>query len=73
MKTLMIAGLVLTLLGALVLAWRDLRGGAGKKGTGKKVVWDDLPKGIPRTREAWIGFPLIALGTLLQIIAVAAD
>jgi hypothetical protein len=37
-----------------VLAWRDLRGGAGKKGTGKKVVWDDLPKGIPSTREAWI-------------------
>jgi hypothetical protein len=51
-----------------VLAWRDLRGGAGKK-----VVWDDLPKGIPRTRDAWIGFPLIALGTLLQVISTAAD
>jgi uncharacterized membrane protein len=67
-KALMIVGLVLTLFGALVLAWRDLRGGRGPKAT-----YDDVLHGMPRTRQAWIGFPLIALGTLLQVIAVALE
>ena len=62
-----ITGLALTVLGALVLAWRDLRGVRGRV-----VTYGDVKAGLPR-REAWVGFPLIALGSLLQIVAVALD
>lgn len=63
-KTLAIVGLALTLIGALVLAWRDL--------TAKKLTWDILSSepGI-RRKLAWIGFPLIAVGSIIQIIGVA--
>ena len=57
-----IAGLALTLAGAAILAWRDLRG--GRIGT-----FDDVLHGFPRL-EARIGFPLIAVGSALQIVAV---
>lgn len=61
----MLLGLGLTLLGALVLSWSDLTGR-------RRVTWNDLGKGLPR-REAWLGFPLIALGTVAQIVVVAAE
>ena len=63
-KTLLIVGLTLTLLGALVLAWRDL--------TAKKLTWDTLnSEPGARRRLAWVGFPLIAAGTVIQIVGVA--
>lgn len=63
-KTLAIVGLALTLVGALVLAWRDL--------TAKKLTWDTLnSEPGERRRLAWVGFPLIAVGSIIQIIAVA--
>jgi hypothetical protein len=65
-KALLITGLAFTLAGALVLAWFDLRGGA-------KVTWDDAAHGMPRRREAQIGFPLIAIGSALQVAGVAAS
>jgi hypothetical protein len=52
----------LTILGALVLALRDLR-------RPREATYDDVLRGFPR-REAWIGFPLIALGSVLQIVGV---
>jgi hypothetical protein len=61
----MLLGLGLTLLGALVLSWSDLRGG-------RRVTWDDAAKGFPR-REAWLGFPLIVIGTALQLVAVGFE
>ena len=61
-KTLSILGLALTILGALVLALRDLRP--------REVNYDGVLQGFPR-REAWIGFPLIAIGSALQIVGVA--
>lgn len=60
-KVLSIIGLALTVLGALVLAYRDLRP--------RRQTWDSAAVGFPR-REAWIGFPLIALGSGLQIVGV---
>lgn len=65
MRTLTLLGLGLTLLGALVLSWSDLRGG-------KRRTWNDAAKGFPR-REAWLGFPLIVIGTALKFVAVAAE
>ena len=65
MRALMLIGLALTLLGALILSWSDLAGH-------RKVVWDNLAKGLPR-REALLGFPLIAIGTIVQMVAVAVE
>jgi hypothetical protein len=65
-KWLLITGLALTLAGALILSWRDLRRGRGMK----QPPWDDASRGFPRT-EAKIGFPLIAVGSALQIAGVA--
>jgi len=63
-KTLAIVGLALTLIGALVLAWRDL--------TAKKLTWDTLnSEPGKRRRLAWVGFPLIAVGSIIQIVGVA--
>jgi len=63
-KTLLIVGLALTLVGALALAWRDL--------TAKRLTWDTLnTEPGSRRRLAWIGFPLIAAGTVIQIVGVA--
>lgn len=62
-KTVSIIGLALTILGALVLALRDLR-------RPREATYDDVLHGFPR-REAWIGFPLIAAGSALQIVGVA--
>jgi hypothetical protein len=62
--TLAIVGLGLTLVGALVLAWRDL--------TAKRLTWDTLnSEPSKRRRLAWIGFPLIAIGSVIQIVGVA--
>lgn len=63
MRALLIVGLSLTVAGSLALSWRDLRGG------GRATV-GALERGLPRTGAAWVGFPLIAAGTALQIIAV---
>lgn len=60
-----VAGLALEVAGALVLAWRDFRPG--------RVTYADNARGFPRTREAQIGFPLIALGALLQIVAITTN
>lgn len=61
-----IVGLALTLGGALVLAWLDL--------TAKRPTWDTLVTEWERRRRyAWIGFPAIALGSILQIVAVVLD
>jgi hypothetical protein len=46
-----------------VLAYRDLRGG-------RRVTLGEVERGFPR-KEAWIGFPFIALGSGLQIVGVA--
>jgi hypothetical protein len=54
-------GLLLTFVGALVLSWRDLGGKTGIP----RPSYQDVLDGMPR-REAKLGFPLIALGTLLQ-------
>lgn len=63
-KTFAIAGLALTLTGALLLAWRDL--------TAKKLTWDTLnSEPGARRRLTWVGFPLIAVGTMIQIVGVA--
>lgn len=67
-RALAIVGLALTLVGAAVLSLRDLRRGRGMK----KPTWEDLEHGLPR-REAIIGFPLIALGSALQIASVATS
>lgn len=65
MRVFKLLGLGLTLLGAFVLSWADLRGG-------RRATWDDAAKGFPR-REAWLGFPLIVIGTAAQIVAVALE
>jgi hypothetical protein len=65
-RALLIVGLSLTVCGALALSWRDLRGGG-------QATYDEVRRGLPRTGAAWIGFPLIAIGTTLQIIAVATS
>ncbi|HET8893562.1 MAG TPA: hypothetical protein VFM96_05655 [Gaiellaceae bacterium] len=61
-KWLTVTGLALTLVGAAILSLRDLRGGA-------PVTVGELNLGFPR-REARIGFPLIVVGSALQIIGV---
>jgi hypothetical protein len=66
-KTLLIFGLALTLVGALGLSLRELRGGSSK------LTIDEMERGFPRALEAWMGFPLIALGTALQIAGVATS
>jgi propanediol dehydratase large subunit len=62
-KIVSVVGLAVTIVGALVLAWRDLRP--------RRTPWDQAAVGNPR-REAWVGFPLIALGSGLQIVGVAS-
>lgn len=61
-KTVSIVGVVLSILGALVLSFRDLR-------RPRPATYQDVYEGF-RRREAWIGLPLIALGFGLQIIGV---
>jgi hypothetical protein len=61
----LIAGLLTTLAGACVLSLRDLGGGRGFA----KPTWGAVVEGLPR-REATLGFPLIALGTVLQIMGL---
>jgi hypothetical protein len=65
-KWLMVVGLALTLAGALILAWRDMRRGSDDES------YERLLHGFPRT-EARLGFPLIAAGSALQIVAVVID
>jgi hypothetical protein len=60
-----IAGLTLTLAGAAILSITDLRGQ-------RRTTWDDVYRGIPRL-EARIAFPLIAVGSALQIAGVAVS
>jgi hypothetical protein len=62
-KWMTVAGLALTLVGATILSWYDVRGG-------RNVTFADEKVGFPRP-EARLGFPLIALGSLLQIVGVA--
>jgi len=65
-KALSLTGLALTFVGALILAWLDL--------TGKRRTWATLAdEPLARKRAAWVGFPLIAVGTLLQGIALGLD
>lgn len=59
-----VAGLTLTLVGAAILSLRDLRGG-------RPTTWNEAARGFPRV-EARLGFPLIAIGSALQIIGVIA-
>jgi hypothetical protein len=65
-KTLTAAGLLLTLIGAGVLSWRDLGGPGFAKPDYRALL------GGFRRREAWLGFPLIALGTILQLVGLFA-
>jgi len=59
-----IVGLGLTVLGALVLAWLDL--------TAQQPTWDTLvTEWRRRRRYAWLGFPAIALGAVLEVLALA--
>ena len=57
-----IAGLVLTMTGALMLAIGDRFPG--------RVTWDTAKRGMPN-RLNWPGFALIAAGTAVQIVGVA--
>jgi hypothetical protein len=63
-QALSITGLALTLAGALVLAYRDLHP--------RERTYGEALYGFGR-REAWIGFPLIAAGSLLQIFGIASS
>jgi hypothetical protein len=63
-KSLTIVGLAMTLFGAAILSLTDLRGRSARKPT-----WDDLGKGLSRS-EARFAFPLIAVGSALQIVGV---
>jgi hypothetical protein len=58
-----VVGLTLTLVGSAILSIRDLHGGG-------RVTVGDMSLGFPR-REARVGFPLIAVGSALQIVGVA--
>jgi hypothetical protein len=63
-KTLLITGLTLTVVGVLVLAWLDL--------TARPPTYDTLAsEWQPRRRLAWLGFPMIGVGTIFQIVGVA--
>ena len=62
------AGLVLTLLGALILSARDLN--LGRYVRAPKPSYETLKEGFPRREAKW-GFPLIALGTILQLVGLA--
>jgi hypothetical protein len=53
-------GLALTLIGALIISWWDLKGG-GPTSVGM------IERGMPRVGASRVAFPLIALGTTLQI------
>jgi hypothetical protein len=66
-RWLTVAGLALTLVGAAILSWGDLRGRSITNPT-----WDDLKRGLPRG-EAKFGFPLIVVGSALQICGVVLD
>lgn len=63
-------GLVPTLLGALVLNARDLNLGCAVRAPEPSYEADEA--GFPR-REAKLGFPLIALGTILQLVGLFAS
>jgi hypothetical protein len=63
-RSLAISGLTLTIVGAFVLAWLDL--------SGKRRTWATLvTEPAERKRAAWLGFPLIVVGSALQIAGVA--
>lgn len=65
-RALALTGLVVAFMGALVLAWQDL--------SGKRRTWATLAaEPSQRKRAAWLGFPLIALGTAVQAVAIALD
>jgi hypothetical protein len=66
-KWLAIVGLGLTFVGAFALAWRDL--------TAKRPTWTSISETEwqARRRFAWLGFPAIALGTALQVPALATS
>jgi hypothetical protein len=66
-KVASIVGLCLTIFGALVLSFRDLRGRRGRPAT-----YGDVYSGF-RRKEAWIGFPLIVLGSGLQVLGVVLN
>ena len=73
-KAFSIIGLTLTILGAGLLALRDLR----RQDTAVMFQATPNPKGggmirsaVPPHPHAWHGFGLIAIGTLLQIIGTA--
>lgn len=59
-----IVGLALTVAGALVLVWADL--------TATAPTWNSLVSDWKRRRQyALIGFPLIALGSAVEIVGLA--
>jgi hypothetical protein len=65
-KTLLIVGLALTVAGAFLLAWPELTAG--------EPTYESLLEDWRwRRRFARVGFPAIAVGTALQIVAVALD
>jgi hypothetical protein len=66
-----VTGLALTAFGAGVLTWRDLRRTIGSRQTQGRSTQLDLETGFHRP-EAWIGFPLILVGSVLQIAGVIA-
>jgi len=86
MRALTIIGLSLTLLGAGSLAWRDLRKWTTLRALEKKyatveefekaheTIADVESSDLGRRKKAqatWLSFLVIAVGTLLQIIAVS--
>jgi hypothetical protein len=62
-------GLALTAIGAGVLAYRDLRRAIEARPRGGRLQLGEMPLLLHRP-EAWVGFPLIVIGSLLQIVGV---
>jgi hypothetical protein len=59
-----ITGIVLTLAGGVVFLYRDLHP--------RERTYADVLYGF-RRREAWIGFPLIAAGAVLEILGIVSS
>lgn len=65
MRAMLIVGLSLTACGSLALSWRDLRGD-------QQATWEQVGRWpAEHRRAARVSFPLIAIETVLQIVAVA--
>lgn len=64
-KLLSASGITLTLVGAALLFYGEVR-------PPRASTWNDAKKGFPNP-YAWQGFALIAMGSLLQLVAAVAE